>query len=200
MKTTPKIAEYLISRDKKMKSVIGENIIIDRPLESDYFASLVDTIISQQLSGKVAEVLTKRLAEACQGKFTPQTILKLEDEKIRSLGISYAKIKYLKSLATALESKVVDFSLITDLNDQEIIDMLTKIKGIGPWSAEMFLIFSLGKEDVFSCGDGGLVKAVNHYYGKGEDLSKETLLKISEKWRPYRSYASFYLWESLKRI
>jgi len=199
MKTTPEIAEYLIAKDRKMKKIIGADIIVERPTDTDYFHSLVDTIVSQQVSSKVAQVFCDRLLKLCKGKVTLTRLKKRSDEEIRALGISAAKITYLRSLIEAIDKGVVHFRDIEQLSDEEVVSMLTKVKGIGPWSAEMFLIFSLEREDVYSTADLALANAVSFYYFKGQPVKKEELLKISKKWRPYRTYASFYLWNSIHR-
>jgi len=162
--------------------------------------ALVETIISQQISGKVADILVGRLVVLCRGKVTAKKLLALKDEEIRALGISSVKIKYLRSLATRVADQEIDLAGIAQLSDQEIIDNLIKVKGLGPWSAEMFLIFCLEREDVFSIGDGALVRAVSHWYYRDQPVTKKQLLRRSKKWAPYRSYACFYLWESLKRF
>ena len=200
MKTSKKIADYLISRDKNMKKVIGSSVIIARNIESDGFYSLVDTIISQQISGKAAETICNRLKDRCGGQITVDKLQALSDEEMRELGVSSYKIKYLRSLCDAVITKEIDFSKLNKLKDEEIIGSLVRIKGIGYWSAEMFLIFSLGRKDIFSCGDLALQKAVNHWYFNDEIATKQQLLQVSEKWAPYRTYASLYLWESIRRF
>ena len=200
MKTSREIAQYLMKKDKTMKLVISDSFVVERAIEKDYFLALVDNIVSQQISARVADVLCQRLKDLCGGKISVSRLKACSDESIRELGISYSKITYLRSLIAAIDNKIIDLKTIDKYSDQEIIDKLTIIKGIGPWSAEMFLIFSLEKEDVFSIHDGALQRAVSHYYLAGEKPSKKQLIQVSEKWRPYRSYASFYLWDSLKRI
>jgi len=200
IKTNKEIADYLISKDKKMIKVIADDIVVEREKESDYFLSLVQTIISQQISSKVADVICKRISVLCKDKVTPAAINKLSDQQLRDIGISSFKASYIRSLVEAIDSKVVDLKHMENLSNEQVIEMLIKIKGIGVWSAEMFLIFCLGREDVFSILDGALVRAVSHYYFKDQPVNKEQLLKLSKKWVPYRTYASIYLWNSLKRF
>ncbi|MDO8486944.1 MAG: DNA-3-methyladenine glycosylase 2 family protein [Candidatus Curtissbacteria bacterium] len=162
-----------------------------------YFERLCRTIIGQQLSGKVARVIFARFTDLFpDGRIDPEMLLKLTDAKIRSVGMSNSKVAFIKDLAAKVVSRDVDLERIDDLTDAKIIEHLTKVHGIGPWSAEMFLIFSLGRPDVFSSGDLGLLRAVEKLYGI-KNPSKEKLEKISEKWSPYRSFASRLLWKSL---
>jgi len=200
IKTNKEIADYLIAKDKKMAKVIGADYIVERNIGNDYFSSLVETIVSQQISGKEADVICGRLTLLCGKRITVSAIDGLSDEQLGSIGISRAKVKYIRSLAEAVDNGTVDLKHIHKMKNEDIIEMLTKVKGIGVWSAEMFLIFSLAREDVFSCLDGALVKAVSHYYFKDQPVNKEQLLKLSKKWAPYRTYASLYLWNSLARF
>lgn len=155
----------------------------------DPFTDLVDAIISQQLSVKAAATIFGRFkALLTKYPFDPEEIIALDKEKIRACGVSYAKISYSKNIAEAVVSGVLDFQKFPSLLDQEIMSELVKIKGIGPWTAEMFLIFTLGREDVFSQGDLGLKNALKKLYPQGVD---------PDTWTPYRSYACRYLWKSL---
>jgi len=170
---------------------------IEIPLQEDYFLSIASAIVGQQLSNRVAEVLWSRLIELSEKPMSPEGILFLEDEALRQIGISYSKIKYLKALATAVTEKTLDLNQLHLFDDEEVIRQLTSVKGIGPWTAEMFLIFSMGRLDVFSVGDGGLQRAVKWLYGLEEVPGKEELLRISSMWKPYRTIAALYLWRAL---
>ncbi len=200
MKTDKKLAAYLINQDPKMAQVIGDNIVIERNGEKEPFMALVDAIVSQQISARVADVLVSRLKEQCKGQVNPKSLGRLKDEEIRALGISSAKIKYLRALSAAVSQGSLDLANISKKSDEEIVAELLRVKGIGPWTAEMFLIFCLEREDVFSCLDGALMKAISHWYYKDKEITKKQLLTLSKKWAPYRSYACIYLWESLKRF
>lgn len=127
----------------------------------------------------------------------PKEILKIDEEKIRACGISYSKISYIKDLARHVEEKKIDLEKIEQMKNEEAILALTAVKGIGRWTAEMFLIFSLEREDVFSHGDLGLKNAIKQLYGLRKHPSPERARAISDKWKPYRSLASRYLWASL---
>lgn len=163
----------------------------------NFFERLCRTIIGQQLSGKVARVIFARFADLFpKNKIEPHAVLELTDTKIRSVGMSNSKVAFIKDLAKKVIDGEVDLERVDEFSDAEIIEQLTKVYGIGPWSAEMFLIFSLARPDVFSSGDLGLLRAIEKLYGL-KNPSREKLEKISEKWSPYRSFASRLLWKSL---
>lgn len=166
---------------------------------TNYFQSLVEAIIGQQLSGKAADTIVSRFKNLFpKTDFpSPKQILRKQDSELRAAGVSGAKASYIKNLAKAVEDKTVDFKNIDKMEDEEIIEMLTKVKGIGRWTAEMFLIFSLGRQDVFSFGDLGLRNAVKKLYALRKDPSPKQLQKISARWQPFRTCASLYLWAYL---
>lgn len=167
---------------------------------SDYFIDLVDSIISQQLSGKAAATIFSRFKKLFpQEKITADKLLKIPDQKIREAGISFSKIRYIKGIAEKITNKELNLNKLEKLSDEEVIAELIKIKGIGIWTAEMFLIFTLLREDIFSAGDLGLQNAVKKLYKLEKDLSKNELLEISSKWKPYRTLASRILWRSLDK-
>jgi DNA-3-methyladenine glycosylase II len=116
---------------------------------------------------------------------------------MRKCGLSYNKIAYINNICTAVAEGNLTLDKFDEMSDEAIVKQLTAIKGIGEWTAEMFLIFSLGRLDVFSKGDGGLARAINNLYGNGTDLKPKDRLAITEHWKPYRSIASLYLWRSL---
>jgi len=187
--------QTLIKQDPKLKQLFDLKSEVIVEIDDQYFVSLVGTIIAQQLSSKVARVLFNRLDAHCNHLITPEKIRDMLPETMRSMGLSYQKQSYLKSLAECMLNQTVNFEHIHQMTNQEVIDMLTSIKGIGVWSAEMFLMFSLGREDVFSVGDLGLRNALKKLYGMPELTHKE-ILKISESWQPYRSIVSHYLWHA----
>ena len=161
------------------------------------FEDLIESIISQQLSIKASDTIFKRFKALFITKTfpKPQDILEKSDEELRSAGISFQKISYLKSVANAFISDLIDIKKIKTMTDQEVIDSLTQIKGVGKWTAEMILIFTLNRPDVFSIGDLGLKNAITKLYGITD---KTEMIKLSENWKPYRSTASWYLWRSLE--
>ena len=160
--------------------------------------SLCREIIGQQLSGKVAATIYERFQELFRSKYpTPKEILEVKDQNLRDVGMSWAKVKSLKDLAINILEQKLDLEKLKNENNEAVVLQLTKIKGIGPWTAEMFLMFALGREDVFSPSDLGLRNAVFKLYNLNEKLSNEKLLNMSYHWAPYRTYASIILWRSL---
>lgn len=164
--------------------------------ERKLYEALLSAIVGQQLSVKAADTIWKRVEALLNNDFTPENILKTQDEKLREAGMSWAKIKYVKGIAEAFSRNLIDEEKIINLSDEEIIEELTKLKGVGRWTAEMILIFTIGREDVFSMGDLGLRNAVSKLYGVDRDDLKK-IEEIAVKWSPYRSIASRYLWMSL---
>jgi DNA-3-methyladenine glycosylase II len=165
----------------------------------NYFKSLVEAIISQQLSNKAADTIIIRFRKLFHqsGFPTPQQVLRMPTEKIRSAGLSYGKISYIKDLAKAMETRQLNIRQLHRLSDEEVIAHLTQIKGIGRWTAEMFLMFSLDRPDVFSHGDLGLRNAIHKLYGFKKPPTVKQIEKIVLKWQPHRTLASRYLWRSL---
>jgi DNA-3-methyladenine glycosylase II len=161
------------------------------------YEELVESIIGQQLSGKAADTIFKRfLALYNNSKFpNPEELLKTDNEKLRSAGMSYSKASYIKNIAQAFKENLLEVEKIKKLSDEDVKKELTKIKGVGNWTAEMILIFTLKREDVFSLGDAGLRRAIKNLYNVEKDSD---ILKLAEIWKPKRSYASWYLWRSLE--
>lgn len=163
----------------------------------NYFEKLCDTIIGQQLSGKVADVIFSRFKDLFpNGQITPKGVLKLTDLQIRNIGTSNSKVAFIKDLAKKVDSGEISFEDMGSLTNEEIAEMLMSVHGIGPWTVEMFLMFCLGRPDVFSTGDLGLLRAMEKVYGLEEPSSQERE-ELSLKWAPYRSYAARLLWKSL---
>lgn len=197
--TNQNINKYLCKKDIVFINIINVCKSVEIELSENYFVSLVKSIIGQQLSNKVANVIYNRLYVLCNKNILLKTILKLPIDDLREIGISYSKISYIKNLADAVVSKKVIFDDIENMKNDDIIKMLTSVKGIGPWTSEMFLIFVLGREDVFSYGDGGLQRAITTMYNIDYKLTKKLLIEISNAWKPYRTYASLYLWDLINK-
>lgn len=197
LRSNEEIKNYLILREPLFQSMIAANEDIEVELSDNYFESLVSAIVGQQLSNKVVEILWKRVVLLLDQKVTPERVIETGEEDLRRIGISYGKIGYIKNLSRAVLEQSLNLSGFDEMEDEAIIQQLTAVKGIGRWTAEMFLIFSLGRADVFSVGDGGLQRSVQKMYRSEDCLDKKELLKISSKWSPYRTYASLYLWKSL---
>ena len=194
-----KALEHFKKTDKTLFSIAAKIKLTDLQKPADYFIDLVDSIISQQLSGKAAATIFGRFKKLFTDEIiTAEKLLKISDEAIRAAGISYSKIKYIKGIAEKIVKKEFDLESLEKLSDEEVISELIKIKGIGKWTAEMFLMFTLLREDVFSAGDLGLKNAIVKHY-KLKKITNEKLLQISKKWSPHRTIASRILWKSLEK-
>lgn len=189
------VIEYLVSQDPLLINLFQLKDEIRVNINEHYFESLVDIMIAQQLSSKVSSVISKRIYDFYQGEITATKVFETKDEELRKLGLSHQKITYLKSLADSVIQGVITFLDMDKKSDQEITSMLIKVKGIGIWSAQMFLIFSLGREDVFSVLDLGLRNALKRVY-QNQELMMDEINNISQKWVPYRSIVSHYLWHA----
>lgn len=194
-KADPKIYEQMIS----IISIEGSEGLVIKVNEEGLFVSLCSSIINQQLSNKAAATIFSRFKTLFpKGKITSEKLTKISMEKLRSVGISSQKSNYLKDLATKINSKEVELEKFTKLTDDAVIEQLISIKGIGRWTAEMFLMFALGREDVFSYGDLILRKSVQKLYGFKNEPTLEEVEKIIIKWSPYKTYASRVLWRSYR--
>jgi DNA-3-methyladenine glycosylase II len=161
------------------------------------FSSLAEAIVYQQLNGKAAVTIFKRFAALAGDPLTPEGILKLTDAQMRGVGLSKQKSAYLKDLAVKTHSGLLDFARLADASDEEVIEHLTQVKGIGVWTAHMFLMFSLRRPNVLPTGDYGVQVAVKKHYKKRKLPKPKDLEKIAKCWEPYRSIACWYLWRSL---
>ena len=164
---------------------------------SDFlYEDLIESIVSQQLSIKAADTIFGRFKALFPDAFPePQHILSKSDDELRAVGLSYQKASYIKSIAHAFANNEIDPVIIKDLADEEVITELTKIKGVGKWTAEMILIFTLNRPDVFSIGDLGLRNAITKLYNLTD---QKKMLELAATWAPNRSTASWYLWRSLE--
>jgi 3-methyladenine DNA glycosylase/8-oxoguanine DNA glycosylase len=161
------------------------------------FASLAEAIVYQQLNGKAAVTIFNRFASLAGEPLTPEGILKLTNEQMRAVGLSKQKSAYLKDLAAKTHSGLLDFARLADASDDEVIEHLTQVKGIGVWTAHMFLMFSLRRPNVLPTGDYGVQVAVKRHYKKRKLPKPKDMEKIAKSWEPYRSIACWYLWRSL---
>lgn len=156
------------------------------------FPTLCSAIIGQQISARAAATVEGRLLDQLGGQLSPEQIKAADDAALRAAGLSAAKARYLRALAEA--SDIITLERLAPLDDREVMTTLTGIHGVGPWTAEMFLIFVLQRLDVFSMGDIGLRNAVNRLYANGEKLDAQATRAITDRWRPWRSIGSWYLW------
>lgn len=159
------------------------------------FSSLVSIVVSQQLGVQAADAIFVRVQKVC-GKITPETVLKASEKDLAAAGLSGAKIKTIKAIAKAVQDGSLDLLSLKSISEAEAAAKLTSIWGLGPWSAEMFMMFALGRSDVFSAGDLGLVRAIEAIFELPKGAPREQLLKIAEKWAPHRTYACLLLWRT----
>lgn len=160
------------------------------------FERLIRTVISQQLGTAAARSIFLRVKKACGGHVTHESIAKVRSAKLRAAGLSGAKTKTLKSIASAVRSGSLDLLLLKKIPATEVAEKLMSILGLGPWSVEMFMMFALGRADVFSPGDLGLVRAMETIYSLPKNPPRETLIALANKWSPYRTYACLLLWRT----
>ncbi|MCF7817444.1 MAG: hypothetical protein K9M54_06150 [Kiritimatiellales bacterium] len=163
---------------------------------STLFHSLASAIIAQQLSTKAADTIQGRVMRLVSKPLSPKRYLETNEEELRAAGLSKAKASYVRNLAAAINQEGLSKRKLQFLDDAQVMERLTMIKGIGTWTAEMYLIFGLKRLDVMSLGDAGLQRAARQLYNHGEP-QEGLLTRVSEKWKPYRSVASWYLWKSL---
>jgi 3-methyladenine DNA glycosylase/8-oxoguanine DNA glycosylase len=181
--------------DPKLFAEALKHEIADITPSGDLFSDLIYAIVNQQLSGKAAETIYNRLEKKLgKGGVTPQSLKKISPASMRASGLSESKAKAMKGLADAVLKGQIDLVKIIELPDAEVVEVLTSLKGIGPWTAEMILMHSLGRTDIFSAGDLGLRKGIMRLYGLKKLPSDRTITKISKKWSPYRTYAAKVIW------
>jgi len=193
-------ASRLLRRDPVMAALIRQHgrCGLADALRVDHLSALVRAIIFQQLSTKAASTIHSRLVALLPaGNITAEGILGLTDDQFRSVGVSRQKSLYLRDLVSKLQSGELQLEGIESLDDEAIVAALTAVKGIGRWTAEMFLMFRLHRPDVLPVGDLGIVTAVQKAYGLRKKPTPERLRKLGDAWKPYRSIACWYLWRSL---
>ena len=167
---------------------------------TDPFVALLHAIISQQLSTRAAATIAGRVEALMGGKPTPSRAATVSDAQLRAAGLSGQKVKYLRDLCARIEAGTLPLDQLDHMTDDRVIDALTQVKGVGRWTAEMFLMFRLHRPDVLPVGDLGIVKAVQRAYRLRTVPSPARLLRLGESWRPYRSVACWYLWASLENV
>ena len=193
--------KHLARVDPILGALIKQIDLRPLKLQKNYFQALVQAIANQQLSGKAAQTILNRVLALFQSKKfpTPQEYLKMSDLKLRSAGLSNPKVAYTKNVARFFVERGKEIKLIHKLTDEEVIKLLTEIKGIGTWTVEMFLMFSLGREDIFSYGDLGLRKGLQKVYNFKKEPTFKQMKKIVEAWKPYRTHGARYMWASLEK-
>lgn len=187
-----------LQKDKKLAQILGEPLP-ELQLRSNVPLRLMASIMSQQLSTKVAKVIYKRFLEIYNGNEPlPQQVLDTSFETLRAIGLSNAKVSYVQNVASFCIDYNVNDTRLPAMQNEEIIELLTQIKGVGKWTVEMLLMFTLAREDVFAVDDLGIQTAMIKIYKlpvKDKKELKEKMLRISKKWSPYRTYACLHLWK-----
>ena len=191
-----KAIKELSEKDNIISKIISQYPNEKMIMKNDTLHTLVRSIVGQQISVKAADAIWNRLEEACENNISEESLLKLKKEELRNIGLSNTKSDYILNVVNANITKVE----WKKLKDEEIKEKLCEIKGVGPWTAEMFLIFRLGRPNVLPLGDIGLINAIKLNYNNNEKLSKEELIKFKSKWNPWCSIATWYMWRSLDPI
>ena len=184
--------DALKKKDKKLSAVIARYGAIEREANRDIFSALIGSIISQQISGKAADTVGNRLAALC-GEITPERIHETDMAAIQQCGMSMRKAGYIKETGEAVFAGAVDLDALAKQPDDEVIRQLSSLPGIGVWTAEMLLIFSLGRKDILSFGDLGIRRGICKLYGH-KAVTKELFARYKKRYSPYGSIASLYLW------
>lgn len=199
MKTKLEVIDFFGRVEPRLVPVISEinfddwfDVEFD---ESKYFYDLCRTIVGQQLTGKAANAIFARFEKLFLG-VTPENVLSAEPKLLRNSGLSWAKVRSVQDLAGKVLNGDLRLADLGNLDNEELITELTKVKGIGRWTAEMFLMFRLGREDVFSLGDLGLKNGLKKYLGKG-DMEKTEINEYTQRWSPYRTYGAIAMWHLL---
>jgi DNA-3-methyladenine glycosylase II len=203
VKASPKAVGTLRAADDVMARLIEEHGALvredlKRERPGDAYGALLRSIVGQQLSTKAARTIYGRMLDLFDGHApTPLQLLAADPDKIRAAGLSRPKIKYLRDLAQHVENGELELERLDELPDEEVIEQLTAVKGIGDWSAHMFLMFHLGRPDVLPVGDQGIRNAIKTQYRLRKLPDAKRMEKIARPWRPYRTLACLYLWSSL---
>ncbi len=197
--------KFIISKDAiehfKNNDPILYKLIVDLPepdryINDNLFQELVRSIIAQQVSTKAAKTIYQRIVDKFEIK--PENFLECDKDDLQSIGISYRKVEYLKNLSSQVHSKELNLETITSLSNEEIIQEITKVKGLGIWSAEVFLMFALGRNDITSFGDLMIKRGIAKVYQLNDLPTKEKFQELTKKWSPYNTIAHFYIWEASK--
>jgi DNA-3-methyladenine glycosylase II len=188
---------YLKKSDPVLRGIIERIGPYKMQFGEPVFHSLAEAIVYQQLNGKAAVTIFKRFAALAGDPLTPAGILKLKAEQMRSVGLSKQKTSYLFDMAERAHRGELNFSRLSEMSDDDVIEHLTQVKGVGVWTAHMFLMFSLRRPNVLPTGDYGIRMAIMKSYKKRKLPKPEVMEKIAKPWVPYRSIACWYLWQSL---
>jgi DNA-3-methyladenine glycosylase II len=192
--------KQLAKNDEKLAAVIKSSGTCRLKPHTDHYGELVGSIVGQQLSAKAAAAIWLRVLGLFDSKMpTPQQLIKIDDQKLRDVGLSWAKVRYVKDLAQHILDDRLDLEHIATMPNEQVIEQLTAVKGLGEWSAHMFMMFGLGRLDILPVGDLGVRKAVMSLYDLKQLPEPAQIVTIANQngWHPYESVASWYLWQSL---
>ena len=193
--------QYLRGADSRIAGIMERAGPCELMPNEDGFSSLSNSIIGQQLSNHVANIIRNRFRKLFENdKPVPELLLNLDDSVLRKVGLSFQKIKYLRGLAQWVKSGELDFSALLKMDDEIAIQQLVQVKGIGRWTAEMYLMFSLNRQDLLPLGDAALEAALKRLYELPEEGWEKPAISIAEKWRPWRSVACWYLYRYHKML
>lgn len=191
-----KSALEILKKDSKMKRLIKKYNSPIFELKYNYFQSLIRSIVFQQLSGKVAKIIFQRLTSLLpENKFSPKEVLALKDEDMRQVGLSLQKVNYIKNLANYFNENLFDSNKVEKMTNEEISNELIQIKGVGQWTIDMFLMFTLNRSDIMPYSDLGIKKGIKILFNLEELPTKAEIRVLSIKWKPYRTVACWYLWK-----
>jgi DNA-3-methyladenine glycosylase II len=192
-----KAINHLKNCDPVMAAIIAQIGPCRMEFGEPTFHSLAEAILYQQLNGKAAVTIFKRFTDLAGNPLTPEGILKLTDGEMRGVGLSRQKTGYLRDLSEKTKAGRLEFERLPELSDEEVIEHLTQVKGVGVWTAHMFLMFTLRRPDILPTGDYGVQAAIKKHYKKRKWPKPQVMEKIAQPWAPYRSIACWYLWKSM---
>jgi len=188
---------HIRKRDPKLRPILDARGVLEFDPQGEPFESLVESILSQQLAGAAASAIIKKVrALFPDGELEAKRIHRVDAKKLRGAGVSPQKLSYLKDLAARVVEGRLDLEALKSMPDQQIIEVLDEVKGIGPWTVHMFLIFTLGRPNVLPVDDYGIRMSVQRIYGLEDIPKKADIEKLAERWHPYSTVASLYLWHA----
>lgn len=193
-------ALLVLNKDKKLKKIISSVGECNIRTISNPFEALVEAIITQQISDAAGKSISLKFKKLFKKKYpTPNDVLKLSQSEIKSIGLSKMKVEYIVGISQMIVDKKLNFKKFKKMSNEDVISELTKIRGIGRWTAEMYLIFALGRMDIFPLGDLGLINGIKKLY-ELENPSTDEILEITNSWIPYRTIGTWYIWRGVKNF
>ena len=193
-------ALLVLNKDKKLKKIISSVGECNIRTISNPFEALVEAIITQQISDSAGKSISLKFKNLFGTKYpTPHDVVKLSKDEIKSVGLSRMKAEYIFDISQMIVNKKLDFKIFKKMSNEDVISELTKIRGIGRWTAEMYLIFALGRMDIFPLGDLGLINGIKKLY-ELENPSTDEILEITNSWIPYRTIGTWYIWRGVKNF